>query len=95
MRSLGRAHGEFIPNTDLSAVVELANAFHDSLHDVRGKNYAVSPAYSLYPTSGANDDYAYGRAFVDRSNNKIFAYTVEWGTEFQPAVAVDNGAGRR
>ena len=80
----GDAYGEYIPSGDLSEVVELANAFQSSLQAVRGKNYSVGPAYSLYPTSGANDDYAYSRAFVDPSKNKIYAYTVEWGSQFQP-----------
>ncbi|MGH3974461.1 MAG: VWA domain-containing protein, partial [Pseudonocardiaceae bacterium] len=83
----GDAYGEYIPSGDLTEVVDLANAFHNALQGVRGKNYSVEPAYSLYPTSGANDDYAYSRAFVDASQNKIYAYTVEWGTEFQPPWA--------
>ena len=83
----GDAYGEYIPNGDLTEAVELANAFHKALQAVRGKDYLVEPAYSLYPTSGANDDYAYSRAFLDPSKNKIYAYTVEWGTEFQPPWA--------
>ena len=80
----GDAYGEYIPGGDLSDAVDLANAFHAALLSVRGKDYSVEPAYSLYPTSGANDDFAYSRAFVDPSKNKVCAYTVEWGTEFQP-----------
>jgi murein tripeptide amidase MpaA len=77
-------YGEFVPSGDAADIVSLASAFHVALQAVRGKSYDVGPAYSLYPTSGANDDYAYSRAFADPSKAKIFAYTVEWGTEFQP-----------
>jgi murein tripeptide amidase MpaA len=83
----GDAYAEFIPGGDLAQVIALANTFHDALQAVRGKSYAVGPAYNLYPTSGANDDYAYSRAFVDPSKNKVYAYTVEWGTDFQPPWA--------
>ena len=83
----GDAYGEYIPIGDLTDAVELASAFHDALHAVRGKDYSVGQAYSLYPTSGANDDYAYSRAFVDPSKNKIYAFTIEWGTEWQPPWA--------
>ena len=80
----GDAYGEYIQNGDLTQIIELANALHDALKAVRGSDYSVEPAYTLYPTSGANDDYAYARRFVDSSLGKIYAYTVEWGTEFQP-----------
>jgi len=80
----GDAYGEFIPSSDLDNVVTLATAFAESLFAVRGKNYSVAPAYALYPTSGANDDYAYSRHFADPALSRIAAYTVEWGTSFQP-----------
>ncbi|MEX2264197.1 MAG: M14 family zinc carboxypeptidase [Bryobacteraceae bacterium] len=83
----GDVYGEFIPAGDLTEIVELANAFRDSLQAVRGISYTVGPAYLLYPTSGANDDYAYSRHFTDALSNKVYAYTVEWGTEFQPPWA--------
>ncbi len=83
----GDAYREFIPASDQTTAVDLANAFQTSLQAVRGKNYSVGPAYGLYPTSGANDDYAYSRNFVNPANSKVFSYTVEWGTEFQPPWA--------
>jgi hypothetical protein len=51
---------------------------------VRGTSYTVKSSDDLYPTSGASDDYAYSRHFVDTNKGKIISYTVEWGTEFQP-----------
>jgi hypothetical protein len=84
---LGDAYKEFIPDGDLGSVIGLANAFTKSLAEVRGKLYFAKPGFSLYATSGTNDDYAYSRHFVDPSKSKALSFTVEWGTEFQPPWA--------
>lgn len=81
---LGDDYNEYIPDGDLSAVQNLAAAFSRNLFEVRGKIYAAKPGFSLYATSGTNDDYAYSRHIVDPSKSKQLAFTVEWGTEFQP-----------
>lgn len=81
---VGDDYREFIPDRDLSNLISLANAFTRSLAEVRGKYYVAKPAFSLYPTSGANDDYAYSRHFTNPSHSKALSFTVEWGTEFQP-----------
>lgn len=78
------AYKEFIPPGDLAVVQSLAQRFHDTLQPVRGKSYNVIPSFGLYPVSGASDDYVYARHFVDPSKNKIFGFTIEWGTEFRP-----------
>lgn len=54
---------------------------------MRGKIYAAKPGFSLYPTAGTNDDYAYSRHLMDASKAKALSFTVEWGTEFQPPWA--------
>ncbi|HEY3580665.1 MAG TPA: M14 family metallopeptidase [Pyrinomonadaceae bacterium] len=81
---LGDSYREFIPNGDLGALQGLAEAFTRSLREVRGKLYVAKPGFSLYPTSGTNDDYAYSRHFADPSKSNALSFTVEWGTEFQP-----------
>lgn len=81
------AYKEYIPPTDLAVAQQLAIVFRDALQAVRGKNYVAKPGFDLYPTSGASDDYTYSRHFADPSKGKAYAYTVEWGTEFQPAWA--------
>jgi murein tripeptide amidase MpaA len=81
---IGDAYSEYIPDGDLSELQALASAFTTSLAEVRGKVYAAKPGFSLYPTAGTNDDYAYSRHFVDSSKSKSLSFTVEWGTEFQP-----------
>ena len=44
-------------------------------------------SYGLYPTSGASDDYVYGRHLIDPGKAKVYGFVVEWGTEFQPPWA--------
>jgi hypothetical protein len=81
---IGGAYGEFMDDGDLARHIALAGAFTASLREVRGTNYVPKPGFSLYPTSGTNDDYAYSRHLVDPSKGKTLAFTVEWGTQFQP-----------
>jgi len=81
---LGDSYGEYIEDGDLSALEALAAAFTRSLAEVRGKLYVAKPGFSLYATSGTNDDYAYSRHIVDPSKARSLSFTVEWGTEFQP-----------
>jgi murein tripeptide amidase MpaA len=81
---VGDGYNEYIPDGDLSTLQALANAFTRSLAEVRGKAYVAKPGFSLYATSGTNDDYAYSRHYVDSSRAKSLAFTVEWGTTFQP-----------
>ena len=80
----GDSYREFIPDGDLSALQSLAGAFTRALREVRGKLYVAKPGFSLYATSGTNDDYGYSRHFVDPSKSNELSFTVEWGTEFQP-----------
>ncbi|MGE7436451.1 M14 family metallopeptidase [Kitasatospora sp. NPDC001175] len=77
-------YGEFIAKDDFDTSVLLAQRFCQGLQGVRGTAYTPKAGYDLYPTSGTSDDYAYSRHLVDPSKGKVFAYTIEWGTEFQP-----------
>jgi carboxypeptidase T len=81
------AYKEYIPSSDLSLAIDLANTFHDGIQSVRGITYTVKSAANLYPTAGTSDDYAYSRHFVDSTIEKVIAYTLEWGKEFQPPYA--------
>lgn len=75
---------EYIPPDDLSFAIDLANTFKNGIKAVRGTTYTVKSSYNLYPTSGASDDYAYSRNFVNASNEKVLSFVLEWGEEFQP-----------
>ena len=76
---------EYIPADDLAPRVDLANAFASGIQAVRGTSYLVEQYVGLYPTAGASDDYSYSRHFVDGIKRNVMAYTLGWGTEFQPA----------
>jgi murein tripeptide amidase MpaA len=80
-RGLANAYKEYIPNEDLETVLSLASSFRDGIEPVRGKKYSVQQSVGLYPTSGTGDDYAYSRHFSDPTRNKIFAFTIEWGSK--------------
>lgn len=80
----GDAYREYIPDADESMLIGLANAFKDTLFEVRKKVYVAKPAFGLYATSGTNDDYAFSRHIADPSKGKVYGYTIEWGTTFQP-----------
>lgn len=84
---IGDDYDEYIPDTDLSTVIALSEAFTRTLGEVRGKYYVAKPSFSLYPTSGTNQDYAYSRHFANPGLSNALSFTVEWGTEFQPPWA--------
>jgi len=78
------AYMEFISACDLTTVVSQANQMKNSINSVRGKNYIVEQSFDLYATSGTSMDYAYSRHFTIAGKEKIFAFTIEWGAQFQP-----------
>ena len=76
---------EYLPGTELNTVVSLSSCMNSAIMNVRGTNYGFEQAYSLYPTSGASDDYAYSRQFADPGKTKVYGFTIECGSSFQPA----------
>jgi hypothetical protein len=84
---IGDDYKEYIPDADLSSLLALSQTFTRSLGEVRGKYYVAKPGFALYPTSGANDDYAYSRHFTNSALSKTLSFTVEWGTEAHPTWA--------
>lgn len=75
---------EYIEPGDLTVMSGLAMQVHGAIKAVRGKNYDPKQSFYLYPTSGTSDDYAYSRHLVDPTKNKVYGFTIEWGTQFQP-----------
>lgn len=77
---------EFISTLDENTAVTLANRMNDALVAVRGRRYTVQQAVGLYltGTSATSDDYAFSRHLVDGLKSKVYAYTIEFGTEFIP-----------
>jgi murein tripeptide amidase MpaA len=88
MRGLGEpSYGEYIPSDDKTVATTLANVLQTAIQAFRGTSYTVEQSFQLYPTAGTSDDYAYSRHFVDPGKQKVIAFTIEWGTEFQPAYS--------
>jgi carboxypeptidase T len=51
------------------------------LSRVRGREYRVTQAVGLYPTSATSDDYVFSRHIVNGSDQKIYGFTIEFGKE--------------
>ncbi|KAH6695017.1 peptidase M14 [Plectosphaerella plurivora] len=77
----GAVYGEYMPSGDWSDKVYAAMRSVNAMENVGGpdRHYEAMSAAYLYPTSGASDDYAYSRHFVDPSQSKIHAYCLEFG----------------
>jgi murein tripeptide amidase MpaA len=76
---------EYISNEDLDYVKHVSKTFNAAVLKVNQNDYEVKQAFYLYPTSGASDDYSYGRRSNDRAN--IYGFTIEFGKgidDFQP-----------
>jgi murein tripeptide amidase MpaA len=78
------AYKEFVATADKNLAVSLARRMQSAIRAVRGTRYTVQQDFTLYPTAGASDDYAASRSFADTSLSKVYAFTIEWGKEFQP-----------
>ena len=78
---------EFIPSLDEQTAVNLAKRMNQALSAVRGRSYTVKQAVGLYPTSATSDDYAFSRHVTSGLARKVYAYTIEFGTEFVPPIA--------
>ncbi len=86
--TLGDAvYNEYILPSDLDWYTQTGNRMRDAIAAVRGRVYTAMQSTGLYPTTATSDDYAYSRNFVDGTKRKVFSYTVETGTEFQPPYA--------
>jgi murein tripeptide amidase MpaA len=86
LRGLGgdTAYREYIPTSDMELAIGLANGMRDAIGAVRGRQYTVEPSFSLYPTAGTSDDYAFSRHLVDGAKAKVMSYTIEWGSPNNP-----------
>ena len=80
----GDAYEEYIGACDLAKFASVGNDTSTAIAGVRGENYAVAQSFflpswgSTYPTSGASDDWAFSRYFVDPTKRKVGAYTMEF-----------------
>jgi murein tripeptide amidase MpaA len=75
---------EYIPATDKTTAVNLANKMKTAIQNTRGRIYKVEQSMDLYPTAGTSDDYAFSRYFVNQHKAKVYSYTIEWGSPNNP-----------
>ena len=77
------AYGEYKPEKEVEASEGAAKRMAEAMTAAGGAGandeYSAMQSASLYPTSGATDDYAYSRHFVSPDLGLINAYTVEFG----------------
>ncbi len=88
----GDAYSEYITGYDLGALQDLGNKTQAAIAGVRGQSYTVAQSFFLpgwgspYPTSGASDDWAFGRHYADPTKPVVLAYVIEfnktWGQFF-------------
>ena len=80
----GDDYKEYVPADDISACVSLANRINDGIKAVNSNGYTVQSAFGLYATSGSGQDYSHSHHFSLPGKNKVFGFTIEFGTEFHP-----------
>ncbi len=85
---VGDGVGEYLSPRDAGVAGTLAQRLSQGVQAAHGALYGVEQAMTLYATSGASDDYAFSRHFADPTLTKVYAWTVECGTSFQPPWAV-------
>ncbi len=80
----GDQYGEYLTTADAKVLARLAERMQAGVAAARGRTYKVQQSMDLYPTAGTSDDYSYSRHLVDPGRPKIYAFTVEWGSEDNP-----------
>jgi len=80
----GDSYAEYVNPNDSAVRQALGNSMNDAIQNTNGNSYNVTRSFNLYPTSGTSTDYAASRSYVDPTNSKIHAFTIESGSEFQP-----------
>ena len=72
-------YGEYKPTEEAEVNEGAAKRMAQAMTAGGGEEYTAIQSASLYPTSGATDDWAYSRHFADPDLNLVHAYTVEFG----------------
>ncbi|KAH7303557.1 carboxypeptidase-like protein A [Stachybotrys elegans] len=96
-----KVYKEWISKDDAKVVKIVAKRVVAGMSSVGGRTYTAAQASSDGATSGASDDYAFSRFQVDRTKNKVYGFTMEFGREgvFYPTLpefqqnVIDTGAG--
>jgi murein tripeptide amidase MpaA len=78
---------EYVPSGDAQWFASIGAKVRAAIAAVRGRSYTVGPSVGLYPTSGTSDDYGYARSITAAAKQRLCAFCIETGTEFQPQPA--------
>lgn len=86
-RGVQGGYGEYIPSSHLNLVTGTAQRVVNAINAVRGGHYEAKQSVFLlatsttvnYPVSGAVDDYAYSRHWLDCTKGRVYAFTLEFG----------------
>src|SRR5260370_7872153 len=66
---------EYIPATDKTTAVNLANKMKSAIQAVRGRVYKRQRSMDLYRTAGTPDDYAFCSHFIPHKHSNVFSST--------------------
>lgn len=87
LRGSAGGYAEFMPSKDVNRHEKTAIAIQGKIAQVRGRVYTPEPSIDLYATTGTTMDYAFSRHRASSTLGKVYAFTLETGTEFQPPEA--------
>jgi murein tripeptide amidase MpaA len=80
---------EYIDTNDLATFQAVTDRVTSAMNAVAGNSYSPHQATGAGTTSGIGSDYSYSRFQVDGSKNKVYGFSLEFGTRkhFYPSLA--------
>jgi murein tripeptide amidase MpaA len=72
---------EYLDPRDLLRFETVAQRVVDAIAAVRGRVYSPQSGIGLYPTTGTQSDYVYGRHIANPNSRKVYGYTIETGPQ--------------
>jgi len=72
------AYRDYVPPARLVELQTAAAVMRDGIFAVRGQSYVSQQGFSLYPTSGTSEDWAFTREFLDPSRGKLSGFVIEF-----------------
>jgi murein tripeptide amidase MpaA len=72
------AYRDYVPAWRLAELQTAAAIIRDGIHAVRGQSYVSQQGFSLYPTSGTSEDWAFTREFLSPSRGKLSGFVIEF-----------------
>jgi murein tripeptide amidase MpaA len=76
------AYRDYIPAWRLAELQTAAAIMRDGILAVREESYVSEQGFSLYPTSGTSEDWAFTREFLSPSRGKLSGFVIEFNKNF-------------